>query len=246
MTKEKYWPNAWQKITDKLIEVDWKDFRSHKNSVLYIEGGLERGREFWRRQCTENKIPPKDYEDSLIGNPMEERQFKFGDVSATANSCRFAYYLHRISGELKSNKPLRVLELGGGYGGLAVQLCKKFSVSDYFFLDHPTLRVLQGYFMLKSGFMDVVSFDPPTDIDLIVSVGGTLSEMPLEAATKYIRLFESVLKPESGLLYMTQHKDKRAYILTAWDEYPFDNKWDLNVSTSVRGKMMECFGRRKK
>jgi hypothetical protein len=47
-------------------------------------------------------------------------------------------------------EPLRVVEIGAGYGGMAYWLMKRFEPSQYVVLDLPITNVLQGYFLAQT------------------------------------------------------------------------------------------------
>ena len=70
--------------------------------------------------------------------------------------------LHSINCYLdaKNNKKLNLVEIGGGYGGLAywVQTLDRIPVQSYNIIDLPMVNVLQGYFLSKAFHSSNVCF----------------------------------------------------------------------------------------
>jgi hypothetical protein len=59
-------------------------------------------------------------------------------------------------------KPLRVVEIGGGYGGMCYwYLRTNPRVSRYTIIDLPIVNVLQGYFLSRAGVESVSFYDEP-------------------------------------------------------------------------------------
>jgi hypothetical protein len=68
-----------------------------------------------------------------------------------------------------------------------------------------------------------------------------------EDVREYIKLFEAVLKPETGLFYSIQRKkDNSPHLHSRWKDYPFDGNWSLNTADFMGNEnFVECFGTRK-
>lgn len=238
------WTRTWQEINKILPEVELPMFRSCSTIVSRLVDNSGKYA-LWKDACIKAGLQPEDYRDSLIGNPTDVKHFS--NVATTVNSLRFAYYIYRIGTELQPSGTIKVLEVGGGYGGFAEQLCRKFDVSKYYLLDAPPLVELQRYFLTEAGLGEKIRFEEPDEeVDLIVSTN-TLGEMPQEDVRRFVLLFERVLRPVSGLMFLVQRKKKGAHILTAWDEYPFSPAWELDVKPHIRNRktQIECFGRLK-
>lgn len=239
---ENTWSNTWQTIAEEskggLI-----NFRCNKKLAERLDGGI--GKKAWGKFCSDTEISVEYFADSLIGNP---KVGKLKGSKVTMNSLRHAYYIHRIKSRLvTSNKPLKVLDVGAGYGGFVEQFCRQFDVEAIYLLDAPIMQKLQKYYLTEAGYDDKLYFEEPKamSIDLIISTN-SLGEMPQEDVSKYIKLFESVLKPDTGLLYLVQRTKKGFHILTAWDDYPFDNKWQLITEEfPPMPTFTECYGTRK-
>ena len=234
---------AWPTISRALAKSDWSNFRNIKGGTQQIEGGMEHGRVHWKAICINAGIPPNLCKDSLIGNPKPPILYEFKGVQVTKNSLRQAYHIHRIEKRFNPTGPIRVLEIGAGYGGFAEQFCRKYEVSRYHLIDIPLMQALQGYYMIKAGYANIISFELPAEqVDLIVTTQ-TLGEMPIRDVTKYIKLIEKVIKPETGLFYSVQSIKAEGFTLTSLKDYPFNSNWIFQSEPYVRSRQSEFFGR---
>lgn len=80
--------------------------------------------------------------------------FDSPDQIYAAARLRDAIRVHLPDREL----PLRVVEIGGGYGGMTYWLMMMGIVTDYVVVDLPVVNVLQGYFLAQSLGPSQVSF----------------------------------------------------------------------------------------
>jgi hypothetical protein len=244
-----HWPATWktiQKELDKLLFENLGDFRNN----FQISKRIEKVEKWWYTACQTEKynVPADWYVDTLIGNPKVQHVTKEGKP-ITYQACYSAFVLSRILSELPplqdSGCSLTVLEVGPGFGDLAALVCKHLRVRKYYLVDAPPMNKLQQYYLTKSKCLDKCSFEKPTEpVDLIISTF-SLGEMPKKEIEEYIALFEAVLKPKTGLMYLLQRKDSGIHPpRIGMTDYPFDkNKWDLDIRPSVRFGTSECFGR---
>ena len=237
------WEDSWLEIETALATADLKKFRSQENSVIARRITEPRSsRKEWQRACEE--LPTATYVDSRIGSP---KTFEYNNVQVTSNSLRHAFLIARIREKFPPEAPIKVLEVGAGYGGFAEQLARQYEIEKFYLLDGKPMIQLQKYYLTKAGYGDRLCFEAPTEkVDLIVSTN-SLAEMSLETVTQYIQLFEQVLKPKAGLMYLKQReKATSPHLYTSWKDYPFDEKWTLEITNSKRSgrEFIECFGRR--
>lgn len=143
-------------------------------------------------------------ETSDIGSP---KGIKANGVFISHDQPRFNYHALRI----KTLNPKSVLEIGGGYGGLALQLLRMTNVR-YIDIDLPETLYLTYYFLAKSG-MDVkwaVDSFPVADVVLVpagrkeilkgqfdvVFNSYSLSEMGKQSSDEYIDLINTQWQPK--------------------------------------------------
>lgn len=257
MTRSKYawWEEDWEAIASyNRGEEKLASFRNHTRIVQRITESAGNYKK-WEGYCKTAQIPPAHLYDTMIGNPPQTQTHRFKDVKVTVNSLRFGYYIHRIAEKYKGVDPIKVLEVGAGYGGLAEQLSRRFEIEHYYLIDGEPMLNLQRYYLNEAGLGDRITLfnsDLPTftmpKVDIIISTN-SLCEMRLPDVTKYIELFEAKLKYETGLLYLVQRKiDKSPHLHTAWASYPFSTGWKLDdkkpfILHSSSDKYVECFGR---
>ena len=75
-------------------------------------------------------------------DPDGNRNFIYGGAE------HHYYYAERIKMLLRENKGSKVLELGGGFGGMASFLLRDFNLSMYCGIDLPENLALQSYFLM--------------------------------------------------------------------------------------------------
>src|SRR5665213_2743249 len=109
----------------------------------------------------------------------------------------------RVHLERTAASEIRIVEIGGGYGGMAywyMRVCP--NTASYTIVDLPIMNVLQGYFLSRALGADKVSFcgEPPAQLSLLPNVAldrvGTpfnvlvnkdsMPEMPYEVMADYI------------------------------------------------------------
>jgi hypothetical protein len=243
-----YWEDSWHSIEEELKNQNLEKFRNNTGIVQRLSGG-PKSIAGWVNLCNNNKIDPKYFSDSLLCHPKDV--VKKGGVSVTKCSMRHAYYAHRILEKIEFTQPIVVLEVGGGYGGFIEQLARRVSIKKCYLIDSPPMQQIQKYYLTKAGYEYIIEFPelyeyPPELVDLIVTTN-TLAEMEYKNVKKYIDIFEQILKPETGLLYSVQRREaKGPHLHTAWDDYPFDKSWELEVCDFTGNvNFAECFGRRK-
>ena len=87
------------------------------------------------------------FDESALGAPPVER---FGDQALSGGGIVNALTVHRIERALAAHgpdRPLRVLEIGAGYGAVADQLLRRLPVAVYAICDLPENLFLSGYFV---------------------------------------------------------------------------------------------------
>lgn len=103
-----------------------------------------------------------------------------------------------------AGRQLRMVEIGGGYGGACLWFLKRRQdVMRYTIVDLPTVNVIQGYFLAQALGPDAVSFsgEPPATITIlpnhalaqvetpydVILNKDSMPEMPYDTMTDYLR-----------------------------------------------------------
>jgi hypothetical protein len=191
MKKKLYWQSTWNEIEKSLTNLEY--FR--KSYILTrAESKTPIINQFLPR-CEKRNILPEYYSDTLIGHPVETANRN--GVVVTGNSVRHAYFVDKILEKATFTPPITVLEVGSGYGGFIEQLSRRIALRKCYLLDGS---------LTEAGLGDIIEFTAPREmVDLIITTN-TLGEMVPEDVREYIKLFEAVLKPETGLFYSIQRK----------------------------------------
>jgi putative sugar O-methyltransferase len=187
-------------------------------------------------------------EESPIGNP---RTIEVNGVRLTQSSIEYTYMLSHLDPYLDSVRV--VVDIGGGYGGLARLIKLLRPGIRLALLDLPETNAIQTYFLAKAfphaailGLSDVAGMgeiDARTlDFDFLVLPGQlferlspasfgavintrSMMEMDLGTVGFYLRHIQERLV-EGGVFYCLNRYEKK----TRLKDYPFDEKWRVAYS----------------
>jgi putative sugar O-methyltransferase len=148
-----------------------------------------------------------------------------------------------------------ILEIGGGFGGLANKVLKNFKNCKYISVDLPESLILQHYYLNNLypnkkilrykdilDFGNIPDFDilllPPFDLDilnyfkfdLVIQTRG-FSEMKYSIIQKYFDIIQKNIK-EDGILYLggERYVTYRGEEIVKLKKYPFDDNWNIILS----------------
>ena len=227
-------------------------------------------------------VPEKIIEELLenkIGNPPSEivsaRSGKL--LSATFNDLVLLSFVTKIKSALTQDPKdgqLRVIEIGGGYGGLSAKLKKLFPLAKITIIDLPHAGLLQAYYLnqalpmcrlevipLQASSLNKSSNDstsdfrliPSTRLDLIQNeefelVVNTRSFMEMDRKTihSYFDFIQRTLRV-GGVFFNCNRIWKNAGDRpTQISKYPYDKKWQLvSLGTSFfQNNTIEIMARR--
>ena len=189
-----------------------------EHAIVYIKLCKEEG-------LTDTQIQAYADMCDSVGNP--DRNF-YSEVNLTFSptSMRYLYHATQI---LKANKELPIVELGAGYGGLALAinyvstLWNKL-VPVYIIIDLPGPKVLQNYYLNKFNIKFPVHWSDGTNLPACFFVSNyALAEIGENDRAKYISyVFNSV---RSGFMVWNsgasfEFLSKKFNNVKVEDEYP--------------------------
>lgn len=198
-----------------------------------------------------DRIPEKYHsflEESPVGNP---RVFEIDGIRLTQSSLEYPYMLSHLEPHLEGVQV--VVDIGGGYGGLARLVKLTRPRTKIVLLDLPEVNAIQTYFLSRAfpgasvkGLSDVARrevIDPEElDFDFLILPGQlierlrarsfgavvntrSMMEMDLVTVAFYLRWIQEKLAPE-GFFYCLNRYEKK----TRLKDYPFDEKWRVAFS----------------
>jgi putative sugar O-methyltransferase len=194
--------------------------------------------------------------ESLIGNPVSFKLLtKSGEeVCVDGNDLSLIYFANRISAHWQTthqNPPTRILDIGGGYGGLVGKLAKVFPSARISLIDTPEGNLLQSFYLhelfpnaelgIEKYWTETLSFfDARFSIipirkfsllfnfewDLIINTR-SMQEMDQEDISLYFELIQKKLCT-GGIFYnANQLVGGSAGIPYHISRSPYDKKWSL-------------------
>ena len=169
-------------VKDVVDSGDLKDFKSRKEYKTILEHAsiqeascyydliMNRVRD---GETIDNELIDKFKENDKLGDGETIKCEYFGEIGrSTLKYIALAYQMKDLVGEKKN---LKVLEIGGGYGGQIKILCDLLDVSSVYMIDIPIVLSLQKKY-LEHHVIDVNTVDPDKvesiydqEFDLVVS-----------------------------------------------------------------------------
>ena len=177
--------------------------------------------------------------ENSIGNPPKEKvESRSGkELQATFNDLILISFANKIFNALSTKQrtsELFVLEIGGGYGGLAAKLKKLLPLAHIAIIDLPHAGLLQTYYLQQrfpSGRLNVLDYKVSVHLQGNASL---LSDFTVVPGTKIdllnrqeFDLIQSRLKVD-GLFFNCNRLWKNAGDRpTQIARYPYDGRWHL-------------------
>lgn len=145
--------NLWkQALTDSMSD-DLK-FNNFKNQdqVKRMLGVSDMFKPFLEKLESEQLPWAKLEEMDRVGNPSHI--VKIGNHQLSGIGLRYVYYANKILNNLPQNTELKLVEIGGGYGGLTATIHimakeKKIKIKEYAIFDLPEVQLFQKYYLEK-------------------------------------------------------------------------------------------------
>jgi hypothetical protein len=197
-------------ICDEIVKNDeiFSNFKSieYYNSILehvhyelgekYFNHIQEVGKEIY------DEYFDKFCENDLIGNP---KKFMYGDSKISATTLRYIKNCLDLSFLCDGQGVSKIVEVGGGYGGLCKTLSVLCNFDEYLNIDLPETVLLQEKYLKnfseiypKTKFIPCNELEDIFNIDLFIS-NYSLSELTIETQLNY---YNKIIK-NSKIIYIT-------------------------------------------
>ena len=236
----------------------WASFRSNVitkglDNANVPEEALERVQVKWRnihRELT-SVVPERlqhYFEETPVGGP---RSVNHDGIPMTQSSLEYTFMLSHLEPYVEDADV--VVDIGGGYGGLARLLKKRFPKLRLVLLDLPEINAIQTYFLstcfpearvltlrdvheresidpraLGADFLvlpgQLIERLPQGSFGLVINTR-SMMEMDLPTVSFYIGHIQDKL-PSGGSFYCVNRYEKK----TRLKAYPFDDKWYVSHS----------------
>jgi len=195
-----------QQIADGYLDacseaVDDENFDNFKQDSRYryiLEGGTKDTFDYFLNKIKtidNNSIFFDNLElfrrNDLYGNPDLYEDYEIGKFSLT--TLKYAYNALEIVDYVKDSSPNKIVEIGGGYGGLAVILGGILNFSEYTLVDLPETcklidKYISNYDYLKDRIKSISCFEIDgfdfQNTDLTIAIN-SLSECSTDFQMKY-------------------------------------------------------------
>lgn len=203
------------KISYGIISSTYKNVFKNKKNRKYFISDVLKNISVWEEFV---KLKNKDYNfihtSEKIGNPYG---IIYKKKKILYDTPRHDYYADKIISILKNKRNPTILEIGGGYGGLLIQLLKRKFNFTYINIDLPETLLISYYYLKKTFgvkicltkdlklniFKNKIVYIPYEDelfikkinIDLLFNAN-SFSEMSKKVLYKYFNLINNKIKPE--------------------------------------------------
>lgn len=208
------WPARWAAKEKALENVDWANFRRDPVLMEGIQTGDVRF-ELWYERAKAAGIEPRYFEDSRFGDPLGR---EVDGVFATANSLRMACYANAMKTILSwYTVPTNVLDIGGGYGGMALALRKLIEIDTWFVIDSlPCVQMQKAFIQVPVREFKISN---ATWVDLVLNTN-SFGEMDPQDVAGYFEIIERWLTDE-GAFYTVNRLTR----VTNFRDYPYGPGW---------------------
>ncbi len=234
------WASRWKAKQARLPLVDWQNFR--QDEVL-MEGLDTRADMFPSYLATNilEGVPMRFCEDIGIGNPLGRYiDGKF----YTTDTLRYGRSIYRIKDYLSAKQPMKVMEIGCGYGGLAFSFTKQYTIASYTLVDVDICSTIQKkYHALCDStvpfkyvnYKNESDAEHIDDCDLVIAIN-SLGEMTQEDINKYFGLIKAKLKL-GGIFYGCNMEGKKRESQEFL--YPYGDAFDFKAISVWGSSLVE-------
>lgn len=231
-----YWESKWRNLGVELAQTDWSKFRTDSRLMRHIENPTTGRVLAMASRCVDEfAIQPYLLFDSLVGSPPVTFGLAGGQITrASVEHARMAWAIDKALYDWGCEGRPVVVEIGGGFGGLAWQLCRASAVEKYAFVDHPAVLRVQRHFVdglfeaeaVESQFQmwpdfsfiraDEYEKHLKGPVDVVVNTR-SMMEMDQAEVNRYFGWIASVLSPD-GIFYSVNRLEK----VTRLEGWPWD------------------------
>jgi putative sugar O-methyltransferase len=187
------------------------------------------------------------FEESDVGRPQS---FEIRGRRVSQSSLEYTYMLWRLAPLLRERPDARVVEIGGGFGGLARVLKSEFPGLRYTIFDLPEANAIQTWFLGRSfprarfryladvpaaGPLELDGSDflllpgplaarlPDGRVDLFVNTR-SMMEMDVATVAFYFEQLQRAVRPDGAFYCVNRHEK-----YTRLKDYPFDARWRARI-----------------
>ena len=195
-------------ISYGIITPSYRDIKNKNSFKSQILQDIDTSIEFANLKNTDQISLNKK-----IGNPFG---IKIKNNVIMPDSPRHYYFANKINNYVKINKKFKILEIGGGYGGLSRILLNFKKKITYFSVDLLEGCLIQYYFLKKSGFkvnlinkikdirqnqINLIVFE--SELRILKKIGKcnfvfnsrSFSEMDKNVLNKYVNIINNFIRP---------------------------------------------------
>lgn len=218
--QDDYWPTRWATIERRVERGVPLDFRRDDLTKTFENKADPQTVRRLYRFVTSQGTPPVWCEDRLVGDPMNVglEDEEGAPFRATRASVEHAFMAHLVQKAGEHARPLAgvadVVEIGGGFGGLALKIFETLEPKSYELVDTGALLKIQTAFLDRNGYRDeLVIASRPNEFfasarayDLAIATR-CFGEMPAVTARDYVQALHRRLRP-LGLLMVVSWRQK--------------------------------------
>lgn len=227
------WSRRWARTERALETVEWDTFRRNKVLMDGIETPMTQ-LETWKERA--RGVPSWMLREHPAGDPDTVRH---EGLDVTATSIRHGVTAHRIATLHQGLTPVRILEIGGGYGGLMRVLVEMFPGVEVYLADGPPLLSVQKFYLKETCGVTAHTWRGDVEVDLVVNTN-SFGEMPNALVAEYFDLIQGRLN-DYGSMYVSNRTERD----TDFSAYPYDARWTHQVCHPYGARhWVECMSMR--
>jgi len=184
--------------------------------------GFSDGQEYLDALVKESRIPlwamNSIVDIDCLGEPV---RCTFGNIAVSPTAFRYLYVVSGLLSLPRELSPLSIIELGGGYGGLAAIAYKFMDIDDYSIVDFHEVGLLQRAYLKRCDIVvktirsETFECHLKESYDLFIS-NYAFDELTEESQERYM---EIVKRCRHGYVTVNQGKNKLRELLPCTETY---------------------------
>ena len=233
----KYWQPLIEAKRRALENPDWNNMRSNA-----LTANIDDSNRSWANEASHMRLAQEMWSSSAdrikslqlwwsmaeldYGNPYRVEISGVKTSRAALDYTRMLATLLELS-RLQGREPKVVVEIGGGYGGLACRAMRAWKDCEWWDIDFPEMLQIAEHYMTETAMVDPRRFKTAIvphavffrDADVVINTR-SMMEMDFDEVSKYLSCIQDNTRP--GTVFYCLNREQK---VTKMRDWPWDGRW---------------------